>query len=180
MNVIKTLFKGRGGISATLFDESHDDLVLGEWWRARGTLAVFYEDMRSKFLETGALSKPDFDKVLKAVSEAVEAVKECPNRINRTRNVIYKKRLILKGLRNEHYLLYYYGVMSFIESLKNYRPTTEMHHPEENIYHSFCFDQIVRHTYGIPKQYFNFFANNTAFIIQSYFSKSELVNKKNK
>lgn len=142
MNLIKTLFKGRGGNSATLFD--------------------------------------GWPRVLKAVYEAVEALKECPNRINRTRNVIYRKRLILKGLRNEHYMLYYYGVMSFIESLMNYRPTTEMHNPEENVYNSFCFDQIVRHTYGTPKQYLNFFANNTAFYIQSYFSKYELVNKKNK
>jgi hypothetical protein len=149
MGIFDKIIRGRGGKSAPLYDESHDEYVSGDWWGARGTLAKFYEFVRVHFFETGELSKPNFDKVLRAVSEAVEAIKDDPQRINKTRNRIYQKRKLLKGLSNKHYLLYYYGVMCFIDSMKYYRETTEMNHPEEDIYMTFCKEQLSRHTFGV-------------------------------
>lgn len=157
MGIFDKIIRGRGGKSAPLYDESHDEYVSGDWWGARGTLAKFYEFVRVNLFETGELSKPNFDKVLRAVSEAVEAIKDAPQRINKTRNRIYQKRKLLKGLNNKHYLLYYYGVMCFLDSMKHYRETTEMNHPEEDIYMTFCKEQFTRHTFGVSKEIRNSF-----------------------
>lgn len=149
MGIFDKIIRWRGGKTAQFYDERHDEYVSGDWWGARGTLAKFYEFVRVHFFETGELSKPNFDKVLRAVSEAVEAIKDAPQRINKTRNRIYQKRKILKGLCNKHYLLYYYGVMCFVDSMKYYRETTEMNQPEEDIYMTFCKEQFTRHTFGV-------------------------------
>lgn len=149
MGIFDKIIRGRGGQSSPIYDESHDEYVSGEWWSVKGTLAKFYEFVRVHFFEAGELSKPNFDKVLRAVSEAVEAIKDDPQRINKTRNRIYQKRKLLKGCRNLHYLLYYYGVMCFLDSMKHYRPTDELNHPEEDIYMTFCKEQFLRHTFGV-------------------------------
>lgn len=149
MAILGKIFRGGGGRTATPYDERHDEFMSGEWWGAKGSLAKFYEFMREYFVKEGALSNEEFEKVLRAVSSAVEAFKKEPHRINKTRNELYRKRKQLKGLYNTHYLLYYYGVSCFLDSLKHYRPTTEPSRPEEDVYMKFCKEQFKRHTFGV-------------------------------